>query len=74
MIQHLFWLEPEEKWRSRGYANNLHLTVDYDQKEYEFVTEMVFPRNSDNEIIVNNKSNLKNYVGYLQKNGFLMKV
>lgn len=70
MIQHLFWLEPEQKWKSRGYANNLHLIVNYDKKTYSLKTEMIYPRNSDNEIVVCNKGCLKNYVGYLKKFGF----
>jgi len=70
MIQHLFWLEPEEKWRTRGYANNRHLIVDYDRKRFEFRTEMAYPKGSDNEIIVSNKGCLKNYIGYLKKFGY----
>ena len=70
MTQHLFWLEPEDKWRTRGYANNQHLFIDYDTKSYDLRTEMVYPKGSDNEIIVSNKSYLKNYIGYLKKFGF----
>ena len=70
MIQHLYWLEPEEKWKSRGYANNLHLYVDYEKQEYELRTEMVMSKGSDNDIEVRDKGCLKKYVGYLNKFGF----
>lgn len=74
MIQHLYWLEPEEKWKSRGYANNLHLYVDYEHECYELRTEMNFPTGSDNEIEVKNKGNLKRYIGCLKRFGFTDKL
>lgn len=70
MIQLLYWLEPEKKWRSRGYANNMCLTVNYDTKQYDLQVAMVFPKGSDNEVIVSNKGSLKSYIGYLKKFGF----
>ena len=70
MIQHLYWIEPEDKWRSRGYANHLHLYVDYANKQYELRTEMSVPKGSDNDIEVKSKGCLKKYIGYLDKFGF----
>ena len=70
MIQHLYWLEPEEKWRARGYANHLHLYVNYKEQWYKLRTEMAIPKGSDNDIEVKNKGCLKKYIGYLNKFGF----
>ena len=70
MIQILYWLEPEEAWRSRGYANNQILTIDYNKKTYKLDKAMLFPKGSDNEIVVLNRGSLKNYMWYLKKNGF----
>lgn len=70
MEQLLYWLEPKEKWQSRGYANNQFLRVNYDCRTYTLETGYWIPKGSDNEIEVYSKGELKKYVGYLDKNNF----
>jgi hypothetical protein len=70
MVEYLYWLEPEQNWRSRGYANNLKLSVNYDKQEYKLQVGTYFPKGSDDEIIVASKGNINKHVGFLEKYGF----
>lgn len=70
MRQTLYWLEPEEKWRSRGYANNVSLEINYDDKTYKYEKGMIYPSHSNRNIRVATKESLKLYVDCLINNGF----
>ena len=74
MTQVLYWLEPNEKWRTRGYANNLILTINYDEKWYELRREMSFPNQGDYRIEVAKSGSIKGYIKHLEKNGFTSKI
>jgi len=70
MVQQLFWLEPKEKWQSRGYANNQWLVVDYGKKQYRYNVGMYNPTEGVNSIKVSSKGSIKDYISYLQRHGF----
>lgn len=70
MKQTLYWLEPEEKWRKRGYANNLFLDIDYDKRTYKMYKGMVYPKGRENEIQVSWQNDIKSYAGYLRNQGY----
>ena len=70
MEQLLYWLEPEEKWQSRGYANHRWLKVNYDDKTYSLTTTYYYPKGSEWQIEVQRKGDLKRFAEHLKKNGF----
>lgn len=67
MEQLLYWLEPEEKWRSRGYANNQFLRIDWENKTYKLEIGCWFPKGSENEVETKKKSDLKKHIGFLRR-------
>ena len=70
MVQQLFWLEPKEKWQSRGYANNQWLVIDYTKKRYNYRVGMYCPTEGTNSIRVSSKGAIKDYMDFLDKHGF----
>lgn len=69
MKLHLFWID--KKWKERGYANNYNLIVDLKKKTYKVYTNSFYAYYKAEDIEVKNKSDITDYVDYLNKNGFM---
>ena len=65
---HLYWLD--KNWRGRGCANHFNLIVDMDNKTYKVYTNSYYCYNKPEDIEVKRKSDILEYIDYLQKNGF----
>lgn len=72
--QILYWVEPDDRWRSRGYANNIILHIDYDNRTYTIEIAMIYPKGKPNEIKIADKGSIKIYADYLKKQGFIEKL
>ena len=69
MRLHLFWLD--KNWNKRGdCANNYNLVVDMENKTYKVYTNAFYGYYHPDDIEVKKKSDIEDYIEYLNKNGF----
>lgn len=68
MRLHLFWID--NNWQERGYGKNYNLVVNMENKTYKVYTTPFYDYNSPEDIEVKRKSDITEYIKYLEKNGF----
>ncbi len=61
----------DKNWQKRGYANHIHLIVDYDNKVYRKLINFNIPNfGRDNIIEIKHKSDIDDYIDHLKAFGF----
>lgn len=60
----------DKHWKHRGYANNVHLIVDFDHHVYRYLVNYGMPSFGANRIEVKRKSDIDDYVKYLKAYDF----
>lgn len=65
---HLYWID--KTWRARGYAKNLHLKINFEDKTYCTYTNSLFVFEEKEDIQAHNKKDILDYVEYLKTLGF----
>lgn len=61
----------DKNWQKRGYAKHIHLIIDYDKKVYRKVENYMLPDfTAYNHIEVKRKSDIEEYIQYLDFMGF----
>lgn len=65
---HLFWID--RNWETKGYANNYNLVVDFEKKTYLVYQNPFYDYRGPEDIQVVKKSDIKNYIEHLKKEGF----
>lgn len=68
MELHLFWID--KNWKQRGYAKNYNLLVNLTMKSYTIFINSFFAYEKAEDIEVKKKSDIIDYIKYLNENGF----
>lgn len=67
----LHYLDKNWAKSGKGCADNIHLIVDFDNKVYKYVKNCCTPSFEPGHIEVKRKSDIDDYVKYLEKYGFI---
>lgn len=67
MKLHIYWLD--KNWQKRGYAENIHLYIDYNTKQFKKVVTYT-NYTSDGSIEAVRKSDILDFIKLLQRDGF----
>ena len=57
----------DKNWKGRGYANHIHLTVNFTNKTYKKAINYTVPLFGHNSIEVKRKSEISEYIEYLER-------
>lgn len=67
----LHYIDKNWKRSGRGYANNVHLIIDFDNHRYRYIVNYSMPSFGANRIEVKRKSDIDDYVKYLKAYDFV---
>lgn len=65
IMLHLYWIDNSWK-KNHTAANNFNLLVDFEHKVYRTYTNPYYGYHNPEDIKVNKKSDIKNYIEYLK--------
>ena len=67
----LHYMDKDWMRSGRGYANNVHLIVDFENHRYRYLVNYSVPQFGANRIEVKRKSDIEDYVKYLKAYDFI---